>query len=146
MDGQPVARLGGCHEHQPVRFFGYEGDSEALMARRPQKRQPKYPNYEHITLRGSGFWILPDLLRCEGVERGRWTNVVIIRASTFDDRRLLIPLLDRAVASFVAAPPIAVPFERPTQGRQIAPSERGKILEMAVLHRFVCFCGISTDW
>lgn len=117
------------------------------MARKLRKRKPKQPsNYEHLILRGSGFWILSDLTRCEGVERGRWTNILVIRASTYDNRRFAIPILIPAVASFVAAPPTVVQFETLTAGKRIEPPEKGKTLEVARLDRFVCFRTITADW
>jgi hypothetical protein len=100
------------------------------MAKPPRKRKPKDPNYEHLILHGPGFWTLPDLIRCRGVERGRWTNIFVIRASTYEDRRLAIPLLVPAVGSLVAAPPTVVRFETLTLGRRIEPPEKGKTLEV----------------
>ena len=115
------------------------------MARRTRKGKPPNRNYEHITLRGPGFWTLPDLVRCEGVERGIWTNILVIRASTYEDRRLAIPLLVQAVASLVAAPPTVVRLETPTAVRQLGIPKIGIMLEMPQLDRFVCFRAISAD-
>jgi len=115
------------------------------MARPPRKRKPN-PNYEHLTLRGSGFWFLPDLITCEDVEAGRWTNQLVIRASTYEDRRLAIPLLIPALRSLVAADPIAVQFEKPTVGRRLNPPVHGKTTEAPLLQEFVCFRGISAEW
>lgn len=116
------------------------------MARPPRKRKPKNPNYEHLILHGPGFWALPQLIRCEEVERGRWTNILVIRASTYEDRRLAIPLLVQAVASLVAAPPTVVGFETLTRCRQIEPPGKGKTLEVVQLDRFVCFRAITAEW
>jgi hypothetical protein len=80
-----------------------------------------------------------------GVERDRWTNIFVIRASTYEDRRLAIPLLVPAVASLVAAPPTVVRFETLTRGRRIEPPEKGKTLEVVKLDRFVCFRVITAD-
>jgi len=51
-------------------------------------------------------------------------------ASTYEDRRLAIPLLVPAVGSLVAAPPTVVRFETLTLGRRIEPPEKGKTLEV----------------
>lgn len=115
------------------------------MARPPPKRKPKDPNYEHLILQGPGFWTLPDLIHCQGVERDRETNIFVIRASTYEDRRLATPLLVPAIASLVAAPPTVVRFETLIRGRQIAPPEKGKTLEVVKLDRFVCFRVITAD-
>src|SRR6266478_371667 len=116
------------------------------MAQPPSKRKPENPNYEHIILQGSGFWFLPDLITCEDVETGRWTNQLVIRASTYEDRRLAIPLLIPALQSLVAADPIAVKPEKPTAGRHINPPVLGKTMETPLLQEFVCFRGISAEW
>jgi hypothetical protein len=117
------------------------------MARTPRKQHPKYSSSgEHIIFHGPGPYVLPDLLGCEGVERGRSSNIVIIRALTDEDRRLAIPLLNQAVASLVAASATVVRFETLTPGRQIGVPEKGKTLELPVLDRFVCFRAITADW
>ncbi len=117
------------------------------MTRTPGNKKPKKPsNYEHLILQGPGFWTLPDLIRCEGVAKGRWTNILVIQASTYEERSLAIPLLIPTVASLVAAPPTVARFETPTSGRQIEPPKKGKILEVSVLDRFVCFRAITADW
>jgi hypothetical protein len=114
------------------------------MARPPRKKKPKDPNYQHFLLHGPGFWTLPELIRCQGVERSRETNIFVIRASTYQNRRLAIPLLVPAVASLIAAPP-TVGFETLTRGRRIEPPEKGKTLEVVRLDRFVCFRVITAD-
>jgi hypothetical protein len=117
------------------------------MARTPRKQHPKHSSSgEHIIFHGPGPYVMPDLLSCEGVERGKSTNIVLIRALTHEDRRLAIPLLSQAVASLVAASPIVVRFETLTPGRQIGVPEKGKTLEVPVLERFVCFRAITADW
>ena len=114
------------------------------IARPPRKRKPKDSGYEHLILQGPGVWILPDLIRCHGVERGRETNVFVIRASTNEKRHLAIPLLVPAIASLVAAPPI-VGFEKLARGRQIEPPVKRKTLEVVKLDRFGCFRVITAD-
>ena len=116
------------------------------MSKRPRKRRPPNPTYEHAVLQGHGFWSLPDLTTCERVEPGRWTNQLVIRAATFDGRRLAIPLLIPAIQSFVAADPIVVPIEKPTEVRVIPPVAPGKTLETPLLCEFVCFRGITREW
>ena len=116
------------------------------MPRHRRKKKPENLNYEHIILPGPGFWTLPDLISCEGVERGRWTNILVVRASTYEHRHLAIPLLIPAVAALVAAPPTVVPFETLTPGRQINPPEIGKTLEVVQLDHFVCFRVITDDF
>ena len=115
------------------------------MARRPRKRKPPNRNYEHTILRGPGFWTLPDLISCEGVERGKWTNVLVVRASTYENRHLAIPLLAQAVASLVAASPTVARLENPTPVRPLAIPDVGITLETPQLDRFVCFRGIKVE-
>lgn len=115
------------------------------MSRRPQKRKSPDPNKEFLVLHGPGYWVLPDVISCEGVDRGRGTNLVVIRASTYEDRRLAIVLSISAVASLVAAPLIEVGFETPVTGSPIVLSLPGKTLGLPAMDRFVSFRAIADD-
>jgi hypothetical protein len=117
------------------------------MAGTPQKKRPKKPTRgEHLIFHRPGPYILPDLIRCDGVERDRGTNVLVIRAFTYQDRLFYVPLEIPAAASLAAAPPKVVRFETLTRGTQVAPPEISKPLEIPVLGRFVCFRAISAEW
>ncbi len=94
---------------------------------------------EHLIFTETGPYLLPDVIRCEQVERGRWTNEVVIRAETYKDLRLGIVLLAPAVASLLAAPLAEVPLEPATRIRPLPLPAPGKILEIPLLTRFVCF-------
>lgn len=125
----------------------YRRQGAANMARSPQKKRPKkIARGEHLILHRPGPYILPDLIRCEGVERDRGTNVLLIRAYTYEDRLFYLPLEIPAAASLAAAPPKVVRFEILSPGTQVAPPEVSKPLEIPVLDRFVCFRAISAEW
>ncbi len=117
------------------------------MARTPEKKKPKKTTrVEHLILHRPGPYILPDLIRCEGVERDRGTNVLLIRAYTYQDRLFYLPLEIPAAALLALAPPKVVRFETLSPGTQVAPPEMSKSLEIPVLNRFVCFRTISAEW
>jgi hypothetical protein len=117
------------------------------MARTPQKTTSHRPGSgEHIIFHGPGPYLLPDLIRCERVEKSRWANVVVVQALTYAGGRLAIPLLNPAVTSLLAASSTVVRFETLCPGRQIETPERRKTLEVPVLYRFVCFRAITKDW
>jgi hypothetical protein len=117
------------------------------MARTPQKTKPKKPTHgEHLILHRPGLYILPDLIRCEGVERRKRTNILVIRAFTYEDRLFYVPLEAPAAASLAAAPPKVVPFEELTPGTQVAAPQSSKPLEIPVLDRFVCLRALSAEW
>jgi hypothetical protein len=118
----------------------------AAMPMRPRKKKRPNPKYEHAVFKLPGFYAVPDVTSCEGVERGRWTNMLVIRASTFDDRHLAIVLLLPAVAALVAAPPIAVPIGKATNYEPIEPAPFGKTLEIQPMDYFFCFRVINAEW
>jgi hypothetical protein len=116
------------------------------MARIPRNKNPDRPGSgEHIIFHGPGPYLLPDLVRCERVERSRWGNLVVVHALTYEDRRLAIPLLGAAVMSLITASPKVVHFETLIRGRQVRTPEK-RTLEVPVLDRFVCFRAITRDW
>jgi len=117
------------------------------MARTPQNKKPNKPSRgEHLILHRPGLYILPDLIRCEGIERRRGTNILVIRAFTYEDRLFYVPLEIPAAASLVAAPPKIVPFEELAPGTQVAAPQSSKPLEIPVLNRFVCLRARSAEW
>jgi hypothetical protein len=117
------------------------------MARTPQNKKPKKSaRGEHLILHRPGPYIVPDLIRCEGVERRRGINILVIRAFTYEDRLFYVPLQVAAAASLAAAPPKVIPFDKLTPGTQVAAPQVSKPLEIPVLDRFVCFRAISAEW
>lgn len=117
------------------------------MARTPQKKtRKKTTRGEHLILHRPGPYILPDLIRCEGVQRDKGTNVLLIRAYTYGDRLFYLPLEITAAATLATAPLRVVRFETLSPGTQIAPPEMSKPLEIPVLDRFVCFRAIGAEW
>ena len=89
---------------------------------------------------------MADLICCERVEQGESTNILVIKASTYNNRHLAIPLLRPAVAALISASATVIRFETLTPGRQIGVPEEGKTLEVPVLDRFVCFRAITAGW
>jgi hypothetical protein len=110
------------------------------------QRKARATHGEHLIFNGQGPFVLPDLLNCERVEKDRWENVWVLWATTYEDRRLAIPLLKTAVTSLLATPPVVVPFETLARGRQIDLPRQTKPMMIPALSRFVCFRAIITDW
>jgi hypothetical protein len=117
------------------------------VARIPASKKSEAPSAgQHIIFHGPGPYLLPDLIRCDRVEKSGRTNLIIVHASTYEDRHLAIPLLKPAAAALLAASPTVVRFETLSRGRQIRVPERRRTLEVPVLERFVCFRAITRDW
>lgn len=114
------------------------------MTRRPPwKKKPT--KGEHFVLTEWGPYALPDLLRFEGIDQGRWLHIRVIRAFT-GDLRLHIPLSVQAAASLLTAPEIEEPFATLTRGRPLNPENMKDPIEMPMLDRFVCFRGVNDQW
>src|SRR5687768_2496533 len=82
--------------------YKYETVAEgaAVMARKPPRKRPKKAVVgEHITLEEPGYYLLPDLVRIEGINPGRWLHVLDIVAFTGWGQRLHLPITSQAIAS-----------------------------------------------
>jgi hypothetical protein len=109
----------------------------ATISRKGKPRTEK--RGAHFVLSGSGAFALPQLVRCEGLEKGRWTNQWVIRAYTDYDQRLYLPIVDQAAKALLNAPAVVVPLEPTTHYELIDPRGLPEPTELPLLERFGCF-------
>lgn len=92
------------------------------------------------------LYLLPDLIRFEGLDKCRRSHHWIIRAFTKCEQHLHIPISIQAVASLLVAQEQEVQFESWTQGTPIWPDGIADPTTIPLLDRFNSFRLIDEEW